>query len=121
MAKTIRILLASVVLLGAGVGMAQAGPQGGRKVIRDEVNPVSTDTWTFVLRGNQATRIRLSGDGDTCLELRVYDQNGNLVAADTLGFGDDRQVFVTPRWTGPFKIKITNLGAVSNSYILVLD
>jgi hypothetical protein len=120
---TIRILLASAVLLvaGVGVGVAQADPLGGGKVAHEKVNAHSTDAYIIDLRGKETTRIRLHGDGDTCLELRVYDENGNLVAADTLGFGDDRQLLVRPRWTGPFKIEIKNLGKVYNRYTLILD
>ena len=78
----------------------KADPVPGKIIHPDEVKANSTDSFTVRLRGEETTRVLLSGDGDTCLELRVYDENGNLVASDTRGGGDDRMVLITPRWTG---------------------
>jgi hypothetical protein len=35
----------------------------------------------------------------------VYDENGKLVARDDAANGDDRKVFVTPKWTATFTIE----------------
>ena len=119
MARILMALAAAGCLLGAS--MAKADPVEGKIVHRDRVEARSVDTYTVWLRGGETTRIRLSGDGDTELNLCVYDESGRLVASDTLGSGDDRMVFVTPAWTGPFKIKTVNRGCVYNRYILILD
>src|SRR5262245_670868 len=116
-------LTAGVAALTATPNTAAANPVApGGKIVRVETVPATTtDVYTVTLRGQEATRIRVSGDGDTCLELRVYDEFGNLVASDTLGLGDDRMVLITPKWTGQFKVKVANLGKVSNKYIIVMD
>jgi hypothetical protein len=114
-------VVASFALLAGTTGVAQADPTVGRIIKVDNVKAGQTDVWTFRLRGDEVTRIRLAGDGDTCLELRVYDENGNLIASDTYGLGDRREVMVRPFWTGPFKVCIKNLGPVSNNYVLMLD
>jgi hypothetical protein len=98
-----------------------AEPVAGRIAHRDQVKANATDIYTVKLLGGETTRIVLSGDGDTCLELRVYDENGFQVASDTFGLGDDRKVHVTPKWTGKFTVKIRNIGIVSNNYVLVMD
>ena len=109
------------VCLLAAAGFAPADPVGGPKVAKDTVQANGTDAYTVAFRANEVTRVRLTGDGDTCLELRVYDENGNLVAGDTAGFGDARQVLITPKWTGKFTIKIRNIGNVYNRYTLITD
>ena len=81
----------------------------------------TTDVFTVTLRGGELTRVRVCGDGDTCLELRVYDEFGNLVASDTLGFGDERRALVIPKFTGRFKVKVANIGTMSNKYAIVID
>ncbi len=115
------VLTASVGAMFTTPSVASADPVGGSIVKSYTVEARSTDTLTVTLRGGETTRIRLSGDGDTCLELRVYDENGNLVASDTVGLGDDREVFVRPKWTGKFSIKVANLGTVYNRYVIALD
>lgn len=114
-------LVACGLFLVASNGGVQADPVGGKIVRIDNVKANDTDIWTFHLRGGEVTRIRLAGDGDTCLELRVYDENGNLIGSDTLGYHDVRQVSIRPYWTGPFQIKIRNVGRGSNTYVLALD
>lgn len=126
--NTLRALALSAATMTAAVTgvvatptAAHADPVGGRVVHRETVEARCAHTWTLALRGGETTRIRVSGDGDTCLELRVYDEFDNLVAIDTLGLRDDRQAFVTPKWTGKFKVKITNCGSVYNKYVMILD
>jgi hypothetical protein len=114
-------VVAGLAILAGSTGVAHADPLGGKIIKVDNVLPRHTDTWTFILKGDEVTRIRLLGDGGTCLELRVYDENGNLIAADTFGFGDRREVNIRPYWTGPFMVRIKNLGPVSNTYVLGLD
>ena len=89
-----------------------------RKV--DRVLGGYTDTWTIRFRGGEAAYIVVSGDGDTDLDLYVYDQNGNLIAYDNDGI-DDCVVSFTPKWTGTFYVKIKNLGRVYNRYELVTN
>ncbi|MDB5307934.1 MAG: hypothetical protein JWO38_2136 [Gemmataceae bacterium] len=126
--RTVRALAVSAAMLTAAVTAlvvtpttAHADPIGGLKGGTYVVEERSSDSFVVTLRAGEITRIRLSGDGDTCLELRVCDENGNLVASDTLGGGDDRKVFIKPKWTGKFKVKVTNIGPMANKYRIVLD
>jgi hypothetical protein len=98
-----------------------ADPERGKLEGWYRVEAFSTQSFTERFRGGETTRIQLSGDGDTKLELRVYDAAGRLVASDALGSGDDRVVFVTPRLTGTYTVKVTNRGGVFNDYWLRMD
>lgn len=118
-----KLILASALLAGLlafNPTAAFADPAGGSKGGVTTVKAHSTDVYEVVFRGGEATEIAISGDGDTCLELRVYDENGRLVASDTFGGGDDRHVVVRPKWTGEFTVKVKNLGPVSNQYAIVM-
>jgi hypothetical protein len=53
-----------------------------------------------------------------CSHPTPYDENSNLIGSDT-DRTDDCVVRWNPRWTGPFQIKIKNLGRVYNRYVLI--
>ena len=96
------------------------GAMGGPKRATTEVRAYATDVFTLRFRGGENAIISLSGDGDTDLDLYVYDENGNLVASDTSG-KDDCRVRFFPKTTGNFKIKVKNLGNVYNRYLFVTN
>ena len=79
-----------------------------------------TDTWTISFRRGEAAYVVVSGDGDTDLDLFVYDQNGNFITSDQSSI-DDCAVSFIPRWTGNFYIQVKNLGRVYNRYVLVTN
>jgi hypothetical protein len=97
------------------------GSRGSTKGPQSAVSRVmanSEDSWdlgNFV--GGEYARVEVRGDGDTDLDCFVYDENGGLIDRDT-----DRTDYCildwTPAWTGPFTLKIVNLGNVYNQYRL---
>jgi hypothetical protein len=74
--------------------------------------------WSVTMRGGELAVITVFGDGDTDLDLEVFDENGNLIARD-IDFSDQCIVRWTPRWTGTYRVRITNLGYVYNNYMLM--
>lgn len=95
--------------------ISAADPVGGSKNTIERVDAHGTDVYRVRLWEDEVTAITVSGDGDTDLDLFVYDENGNLVASDTDGT-DRCRVHITPRWTGQFRIEVENLGSVYNEY-----
>ncbi len=96
------------------------GALGGPKRATTEVKAYATDVITLKFKGGENAVIAISGDGDTDLDLYVYDENGNLIASET-GGSDDCRVRFFPKWNGTFKIKVKNLGNVYNRYLLVTN
>jgi len=85
-----------------------------------KVNSRSSDTYKIKFRGEEQAIIGVRGDGDTDLDLFVYDENNNRICSDT--DGTDRMVCAwTPAWTGKFKVKVKNLGSVFNRYCLLTN
>lgn len=96
------------------------GRMGGPLRHTDRVLAGHTDVYNITFRGGETAIIVVSGDGDTDLDLYVYDENGNFIASDT-DRTDDCVVSFTPRWTGTFTVKIKNLGRVYNNYVMATN
>jgi hypothetical protein len=86
------------------------GPSAGLRVPAK-----GADTHSFTFRKGQKVTIKVTGDGDTDIDLYVYDENGRLVAKDD-DTTDICVVQFTPEETQRYQVKITNLGNVYNEY-----
>lgn len=80
----------------------------------------STDTYEISFIVGELAEIALSGDGDTDLDLRVFDSNGNLIAQD-IDYTDACYVSWVPKWTGRYIVKIINQGPILNNYVLITN
>ena len=99
--------------------VAQRGRVGGAIRHVDTVRVGMTDVYQGVrFRGGREAVVGVIGDGDCDLDLFVYDEGGNLIGSDT-DLSDRCVVSWTPAWTGPFTIKVKNLGNVYAHYALV--
>lgn len=113
-------LLALIENIDAEAKGAQRGSVNGPSRHYDAVNGSSTDTYQISFIAEELAEILVSGDGDTDLDLYVYDSNGNLIASDT-DYTDDCYVCWVPAWTGRFIVKIVNRGPVYNRYVLLTN
>ena len=115
-------LVVVAALLGAGLfpSLSFAGRVPGPGTVCDTVGAFRTDVYTEWFRGGEIATVVVSGDGDTDLDVFVYDEYGTLVAWDT-GYTDDCLVVWRPRWTGPFRIKVVNRGSFYNRYVLATN
>ncbi|MBA2340994.1 MAG: pre-peptidase C-terminal domain-containing protein [Pyrinomonadaceae bacterium] len=113
---TMMFVVTALVLGGTTPGFAK-GAVGGAKTTDTSVKPRGTDVFTVKFEGNAYSRVTVSGDGDTDLDLYVFDANNNLVGKDDDN-SDDCIVEWTPKWTGLFTIKVVNRGNVENVYHL---
>ncbi len=107
--KITNLLIDETVAMGAGAGA------GRPKTHQDTVQPGSTDVYGVVFSGGQLAEAGIAGDGSGDLDLLVYDENDHLVCRST-GSSDREYCRWWPRWTGPFRIEIQNLGTVANLY-----
>ncbi|MCW5765431.1 MAG: hypothetical protein KIT68_05590 [Phycisphaeraceae bacterium] len=96
------------------------GAVGGPIQIVDCVRGGYTDIWTVSFEGGKLAQVGVIGDGDTDLDLVVYDEGGHLIGTDVDGT-DRCLVQWTPRWTGKFKLHIRNMGRIPNCYRLLTN
>lgn len=94
-----------------------AGAEGGPKGGHYRVEAYDTDVFTIWFRAGQTAEIIVIGDGDTDLDLEVFDKHGNFITSDT-DPTDACIVRFQPYRTGPFTIRVKNLGSVYNAYYL---
>lgn len=65
------------------------------------------DDYYFTLERWNDYQIFSVCDGDCGdIDLRIYDENNNLVASDTK-VDDNPMVAVSPKWTGSFRLRVT--------------
>jgi hypothetical protein len=114
---TTRNFFAACALCAAlAANLANAGHVSGRRELEGAtVDANSSVRYATTFLGGEMAEVVIMGDGDTDLDLFVYDENGNLVASDTdeTDFGVCRW---TPNWTGEFTVVVTNLGSVYNEF-----
>jgi hypothetical protein len=90
------------------------GASGGPKSTRTVVNSQGTDQFRISFDAGQPAMVAISGDGDSRLDLFVYDENGNRICSQ-VGPGDDAACRWTPSWSGSFTIRVVNYG-IANQY-----
>jgi len=66
------------------------------------------DSWTYrgTLRGGESYKFQLVVPWDANFDIKIYDENNNLVGSGTKARGADESVTITPAWTGPFRIVV---------------
>lgn len=96
------------------------GSTTGPIVHNGRIDARSRLTYQVTFQAGELARVAVVGDGDTDLDLYIFDQNGNLIVQD-IDFSDRCLVEWTPRWTGTFYIRIVNRGSVYNRFVLMTN
>lgn len=99
---------------------AEMGATGGGIQTTRTVDAFTTNSYTIHFLGGRLAEVVVIGDGDTDLDVYVYDENGHLIAQD-LGMTDNCYVSWTPRWSGTFTVKVRNRGGVYNRFLLLTN
>jgi hypothetical protein len=114
--------LAALVERAAGGGQPR-GRLDGPGAVRLRVDPRGNVTLfgqETVFRGGELAEVRLSGNGDSDIDLFVLDENGIEVCRST-SRTDHEFCIWRPRWTGRFRIHVVNRGPVPNIFNLVTN
>lgn len=113
-------LLALIDELSSQYDSSSRGAVGGPEYAVELVNARGTDVYHVRFAGGALAEVGVSGDGDTDLDLYVYDSNNNLVVYDDDPY-DDCYVCWVPRYTATYTIKVVNRGNISNRYVIVTN
>ena len=110
MTHTLRNLTAAATMV-AVLGTATLALAGTFERVRAH----ATDVWQARVYAGVPARVIVNGDGDTDLDLYIYDASGRLLASDD-DFTDYCIGTFIPRFTGDVTIRIVNRGSVYNDY-----
>ena len=105
-----------IVKTGSGTRGAVGGPRYGESRVYGKTH---TD-YEIKFWANELAEVIVIGDGDNDLDLYIYDQNGNLVASDT-DYTDQCVCRWVPAWTGSFRIRIVNRGAIYSDFAIATN
>ena len=94
---------------------ATKGATGGPKSGTTSVLAGDTDVFYISFNAWEWAEVNVVGDGDTDLDLHVYDEYGNLVDSHTDGM-DVAYCSWIPIRTATFRIEVKNWGRVYNRY-----
>lgn len=112
-----RRIMALVALVGMlGLGQIARADDGATTVVR----PGTTDVIKATIYVGHLAEMAVIGDGDTDLDLYVYDPAGRLVGSDE-DETDRCYVRFFPRTTGTYTIKVVNRSPyLSNAYVIAV-
>jgi hypothetical protein len=112
--------LAAVCALTFLASPALAGPVGGTQRGFGRVEARDSVEYRVECWGGQSTSVYVIGDGDTDLDLFIFDSSGTLLDSDT--DLTDRCLGEFFAWRrAMFTIRIVNLGNVYNEYMIVVE
>lgn len=90
---------------------ASRGLVGGAGSWVRDISARSSVSYQMRAEGGYLWNVIAAGDGDTDVDMEVFDQNGNLICRDIAPYTRASCSF-TPAWTGTFTVRISNLGNV---------
>lgn len=87
-------------------------------VARSDLSGGAAEDWRLPLSGSVAAEIAVIGDGGSALGLTVADETGAVVCARPAAT-DPVLCRFTPARNGFFSVRVSNIGAEANGYLLV--
>lgn len=118
MFRTIMLLIACTIFASGNANALVA--YTGTSSSQDNVRAKDTDSYRIVYVGGYMAGAFLSGDGDTDLDLYVYDDQGNLICSSDTNGDDEFCTFKVFR-TSVFRVKVKNRGSISNNYSILFN
>lgn len=111
--RVLALAAAGAIAAGLAYGGGVDGPMRGERVIPGN----GTHEHQVRFQGGQQAIVIVSGDGDSDLDLRVYDGNNNVVCEDA----DDTDLALCgwrPTYSANYRLRIRNIGHTANRYWL---
>lgn len=96
------------------------GAVGGPRYGEGRVYGKAYTDYEIKFWASELAEVIVIGDGDNDLDLYIYDQNGNLIASDT-DYTDQCVCRWVPAWTGAFRIRIVNRGAIYSDFAIATN
>lgn len=97
--------------ISAARAVGSRGLAGGPVSWVRDISAMSSVSYRMTPVGGYVWNVIAAGDGDTDVDMEIFDQNGNLVCRDISPWSR-ASCSITPAWTGPFTVRVSNLGGV---------
>lgn len=101
-------------------GTGTRGAVGGERATTDVIYGRCYIDYVVAFKKGIIAQVGVSGNGNTDLDLYIYDENGNLIDCDN-DYSDDCYVSWYPRWTGNYLIRVVNQGTYRNTFTIVTN
>jgi hypothetical protein len=112
------ITFAALLSVASLVGSAQAASAPAVPDWKvDRVSAHSTNLFNVQIWEGETTEIQINGDGDTDLDLIVYDGRGREVGRSD-SYSDSESVSITAAYNDVLTVKVINLGSVYNEFVI---
>lgn len=108
--------LTAIVTLGALAANVNAD-----HFIKDSVDGLSSDFWTYETQIDRVVTIGIKGDGDTNLDLIIRDGNGDAIAWSARAYTDFEAVRFVALAGETYHIEVLNRGTVYNNYAMYIE
>jgi len=82
--------------------------------------PYESEKWYIPCYPGEASTIEIIGDGNTNLDIFVYDKCNTLVASDS-NKSDKCSVTWIPKWKEKFQAEVVNMNDKNNNYVIIYN
>src|SRR4051812_22017505 len=114
------ILTTAALALVATFGLLVAAPAAKAADAR-RVTVQGFETESFTVRMTSGDHLlTVAGDGDTDLQIRVYNESGRLIAKGTNDGGVTYTTITAPPGGGKVTVEVTNLGLLPNTFRIAI-
>jgi hypothetical protein len=115
------ILAAGIPATALAKGSASASPSPMENIVKYfTVDAFDENSHSIYIKAGELVYIKATGNGNSDLDMYVYDSNEKLVVQDVRNTTDGYVTFTAGR-SGDYYIDITNDGDLDNVYKLVVD
>ena len=111
------VAISAVAIVLAANSFAQAGATPPFRPSTTTVAANDYNAYWITFAGGEYGQVRVHSYGSTFLIVGVYDNDGNLLAADTDRSGDAVVTFYCT-YTGPYRIVVLNKAPFANSFYI---
>jgi hypothetical protein len=114
------VAISAVAIVLAGNSFTQAGATPPTKPTTTTVAANDFNAYWITFAGGEYGQVRVHSYGSTFLYVGVYDNDGNLLAADTDRSGDAVLTFYCT-YTGAYRIVVLNKAPIANPFYIATN
>jgi len=96
------------------------GAVGGPRMHSSRILSRSSHSYEFTFQGSKKASIAIVGDGETDLDMFIYDEQGKLVGVSD-GQWDNELMYWRVEKAQKYRIEVRNVGKIYNDYVIITN